>query len=53
MKKYRYRIRVFVCPECGNTSYASKKAGRMTTPGHIKDLWCPYCKKFQKMTQIE
>ena len=53
MKKHKYKIRVFQCPDCGNKMYAAKFAGRMTAPGHMKYLWCAHCKKVKNMAQIE
>ena len=53
MKKHKYKIRVFQCPDCGNKTYAAKSAGRMTAPGHMKYLWCVHCKEVKNMVQIE
>ena len=53
MKKHKYKIRVFQCPDCGNKAYAAKSIGRMTVPGHMKYLWCAHCKEVKNMTQIE
>ena len=53
MKKHKYKIRVFQCPDCGNRAYAAKSIGRMTVPGHMKYLWCAHCKEIKNMVQIE
>ena len=53
MKKHKYKIRVFQCPDCGNIAYAGKSCGRMTAPGHRKYLWCAHCKEVRNMVQIE
>lgn len=53
MKKHKYKIRVFQCPDCGNKMYAAKSKGCMTSAGHMKYLWCAHCKAVKNMTQIE
>lgn len=53
MRKRKYKIRSFRCPECNKTMYASKNVGNMTASGHKKVMWCPYCKTFRGMIQIE
>lgn len=53
MKKHKYKILVFQCPECGNIMYAGKSCSRMTAPGHRKYLWCTHCKEVKNMVQIE
>ena len=30
---------------------AAKRSGRMTALGHVKTLWCPFCKKEQDFVQ--
>lgn len=53
MKKRRaFYIRTFQCPDCGNMIYASKSKG-ITYNGHMKDLYCPWCKEDKTMEQIE
>ena len=53
MRKHKYKIQVFQCPECGNIAYAGKSCRRMTAPGHRKYLWCTHCKEIKNMVQIE
>ena len=53
MKKHKYKIRVFQCPDCGNKAYAAKSKGCMTATGHMKYLWCAHCKEVKNMIQIE
>lgn len=53
MKKRRaFYIRTFQCPDCGKMAYASKTKG-MSGNGHMKDLYCPWCKEEKTMEQIE
>ena len=40
-------LRNFMCPNCSNIISAPKKASRRTPIGHIKHMWCPYCKTIQ------
>ena len=53
MKKHKYKIRVFQCPDCGNIAYAGKSCSRMTAPGHMKYIWCAHCKEIKNMVQVE
>ena len=48
-----YYIRLFRCPDCGREMYAPKRGGRKTKPGHLKWLWCPWCKGVKNMEQVE
>lgn len=53
MKKWHlFYIRTFRCPDCGNKVSASKTKG-FTGNGHIKNLYCPWCKQEKSMEQIE
>lgn len=45
------RMRVFRCPVCGAVQYAAKRRG-MTPQGHIKHMWCPWCKAVTAHEQI-
>ena len=40
-------------PDCGKEMYAPKRGGRKTAPGHLKWLYCPWCRKTQNMVQVE
>lgn len=53
MKKRSFDMRTFRCPECGGTAKAAKRADRRTGPGHIKTMWCPWCRDMRDMVQIE
>lgn len=48
MKGSRFEISTFVCPECGNEFPLPRPKSKRRCKGHIKDLWCPYCKKVVK-----
>ena len=53
MKKHRFMDQsTFICPECKNTFPIMRPHGHNREKGHIKDIWCPYCKKVQKFLEI-
>ena len=52
MKKRTVHERIFECPDCQNKMTAWKKDSRRTAIGHIKDMYCPYCKAEKKFVQI-
>jgi phage FluMu protein Com len=48
----QYMIRYFKCSKCGKILPASKKK-KMTGQGHIKTMYCPYCKIVCDAIQLE
>ena len=46
-------MRQFICPNCLKIVTAAKKANQKTKVGHIKHMWCPYCKSYQGFIQQE
>ena len=46
-----FTISDFVCPECGHIIPIPRKNSQRRENGHIKDLYCPWCDKIQKMTE--
>ena len=46
-----YKQTALQCPECKNISYIFRKKGNLKKPGHLKKLYCPYCKK--EVNQVE
>ena len=42
----------FVCQECNNEMYLPRVPGEMRKRGHIKDIYCPYCKKTTKFKEM-
>lgn len=51
MKKRAFEMRLFRCPECERTIKAAKTKGRMTAAGHIKTMYCPFCKEERDFIQ--
>ena len=53
MRKIRYMdTSVFICPACGNKIPLMRKRNRQREKGHIKDLWCPFCRTDRKFLEI-
>lgn len=48
-----FTISQFKCPECGNVIPIPRKKNRVRENGHIKDLFCPWCNKVQKMIEYK
>ena len=42
----------FICPDCGGVFPLPRISGKSRGRGHIKDLWCPRCKKIVKTIEI-
>lgn len=51
-KQYHMELSMFVCPHCGNTFPLMRYHGKRREKGHIKDIWCPYCKDNRKFLEI-
>lgn len=51
MRKRNVTERRFKCPECKAIMTAYKSSARRTAEGHIKHMWCPWCKKEQPFVQ--
>lgn len=45
--------RYFKCPDCNFITIAYKKSSRMTKKGHLKVMWCPFCKDEHNFVQIQ
>ena len=48
----KYEISTFICPECGNKFPLPRAKSMRRSKNHIKDLWCPHCKKKVKTLEI-
>ena len=54
MKKNRFMDKsTFICPVCGNTFPLMRSHGYHRGKGHIKDLWCVYCKSERKFLEVK
>lgn len=52
MRKRKYNISYFICPECDNLFPLPRHKGSQRNKGHVKDLYCAYCNKVVKTTEI-
>ena len=52
MKRQKYTTSYFICPECGGTFPLPRKKSKRRDKGHIKDLYCVYCGKVVKTTEV-
>ena len=53
MRKQRYMdLSTFVCPVCNKTFPIMRNHGKQREKGHIKDIWCPYCRQERKFLEI-
>lgn len=44
----------FYCTKCGNRSYPIwRKSGKAKEPGHLKKMYCLYCKAEENMVEIK
>ena len=53
MRRLHYVISNFVCQECDTVFPFPRCHGRQREHGHIKDIWCPGCKKETKFREIK
>ena len=40
------------CNCCNGEVTVPRQKGRRRGEGHIKDLWCPYCKAAEKFVEV-
>lgn len=53
MRENRFEISNFVCPECGNKFPIPRPKSMRREKRHVKDLWCPFCKKTVKTIEYK
>ena len=54
MKNRRnFKISYLLCPDCSHQFPIPRKNRDQRENNHIKDLYCPFCKKKQKMKEIK
>lgn len=53
MRKHNVTERRFKCNECRAVMTAYKSSARRTPDGHIKTMYCPWCKKVTNFTQFK
>lgn len=52
MRPNKYSISYFMCTECGKKFPLPRPQSQRREKGHVKDLWCPFCKKMVKTIEI-
>ena len=53
MKKRNDIIIVYYrCNQCNHNVTIPRQIGRKRGIGHLKDMWCPYCKVEAKFTEV-
>lgn len=53
MKKQRFMdLSMLICPECGKSFPIMRNHGQRRERGHVKDIWCPYCKADRKFKEV-
>ena len=52
MRKRQFEMRTFRCPKCKGVIKAAKRKNRLTAKGHIKTMWCPWCKEERDFEQV-
>lgn len=49
----QYKCDILICNECGNRTTVPRMLGSRRARGHIKDMYCPYCKQITKFTEYQ
>lgn len=52
MRKRQYKTSEFICMECENVIPLPRLQSCQREKGHIKDLYCPCCRKIVKTLEI-
>ena len=53
MKKRNVTLRRFKCPVCKTIQTAPKTSAQRTPDGHIKTMWCYWCKAERQFIQFK
>lgn len=52
MRRRNYTISFCICPNCGRSFPVPRFKRKNREKGHIKDIWCPFCQKVEKMREV-
>ena len=53
MRKQRFMDQsIFICQSCNSKIPLMRSHGQPRERGHIKDMWCPFCKCDRKFKEI-
>ena len=53
MRSGSFDLSSLVCLECGNIFTIPRNKKERRSNGHIKDIWCPFCKNVSKHYEIQ
>ena len=53
MNKIQYKSTDLVCLICGNVMTINRKLSRQKNIGHIKNMYCPFCKEVVKFFEVK
>lgn len=51
MKRTKVVISYLKCSVCGYVASVPRKIGKQRENNHIKDMYCPFCKKVEKFKE--
>lgn len=51
-RKRAFIISTFICPDCGKSVPLPRIYGRQKEHGHIKNIYCPFCKESKQFMEI-
>lgn len=44
-------IHEFICPDCGRRFPIPRKKSNRREKGHVKDIYCPFCREVKKFEE--
>lgn len=47
----KFTLDTMLCNECHKAMFVPRRLGHKRTMGHIKDMYCPWCKKGTQFTE--
>ena len=47
-----FKESTFICTECGNKMYLYRDVNKRRSKGHIKTMYCPFCKNERMFKEI-
>ena len=52
MRSHEFTISDFICPKCNHKQSLPRKKGKQREKGHIKNIYCPFCKEKTQHVEI-
>ncbi len=50
-KRRNVKISILKCSQCGKEMFVPRKMSNLRAKNHIKDMYCPFCKRKQKFIE--